>query len=40
MSFLGAIFCISKATSVFILEIVARLDREEGDYVVFALGRF
>lgn len=30
MDFLGAVFCVSKSTSAFILEIVAGLNREGG----------
>lgn len=38
--FLGAVFCLSKSTCAFILETVARLNREGGVHGSFALGRF
>lgn len=40
MNFLGALFCVSKAASAFILEIAAGLSGEECVDVVCALGRF
>lgn len=39
MNFLGALFCVSKATFTFI-EIAAGLSGEAGVDVVLALGRF
>lgn len=40
MNFLGALFCVSKAASAFILEIAAGLNGEAGVDVILLWGRF
>lgn len=40
MNFLGALFCVSKAASAFILEIAAGLNGEAGVDVILLWGDF